>query len=137
MDILIINNRKTILDWDSKLSKQKYISNMEAVAKKINSTSNFKKVFIIVAGSFMFFETVMAATGNPLSQAEVLGKTIFSIAMKIGKYLVLTMAAVDITKSLMQSDTKSVPKIMIHYVFAYAALKSLPWFIDFIDTMFK
>jgi len=137
MDILIINkNRKTILKWESRTSIQKYKDGMEMFAKKINSSTKLQKTFIFVAGSFLYFQNVMAVSKNPLNKIEVFGKTIFGMCLTIGYWLVLVMGIIDILKSLMQGDTKSIPKIVLHYALAYAALLLFPWLLDLIKSIF-
>ena len=43
---------------------------------------------------------------------------------------------IDILKSLMQGDTKSIPKIVLNYALAYAALLLFPWLLDLIKGIF-
>jgi len=136
MEILVIKNNHTLVNWESKSPLQKYKDGMEIFAKKMNSTTKLQKTFIIVAGSFLYFQTVMAANKNPLGKIEVFGKTIFGMCLTAGYWLVLVMGMIDILKSLMQGDTKGIPKIVLHYALAYAVLLLFPWMLDLIKSIF-
>ena len=138
MDILIIKKNKTLVNWESKPPMLKYKRSMEVITNKINSNFRLKKTFIFVTGSFLYFEKVLAATNkNPLAKIEVFGKTIFGMCLTIGYFLVLVMGIIDILKSLMQGDTKGIPKIVLNYALAYAALLLFPWLLDLIKEIFS
>lgn len=136
MEILIINNSKTITDWKYKSPRQQHIECMEQFSKKINSNFKLKKTFIFVVGSLMYCQTVLAQ-GTSLGKINKGGLTILGLMQDIGYWIAIVMAAMEIIKNLMQGDTKSTGKSIIKYSLGYGSLYLLPWIFDLIKSIFS
>lgn len=135
MEILIINNNKTLTDWKYKSPRQQHLECMEQFAKKINSNFKLKRTFIFVVGSLMYCQTVMAKAAD-LGRINKGGLTILGLMQNLGYWIAIIMAATEIIKNLMQGDTKSTGKSIMKYSLGYGSLYLLPWIFDLIKSIF-
>jgi hypothetical protein len=136
MEILIINNNKTVTNWKYKTPSEKQKEYMEIAAKRINSNTRFKRTFVFLVGSLMYCQNVLAQ-GADLSKINNGGHTILNIIQSIGYWIAIIMAAQEIIKNLMQGDTKSTGKSIMEYSLGYGSLYLLPWIFDLIKSIFS
>lgn len=134
MKICVIYSNTKVENFKNK-QKAKYNSNMELVAKHINADSKLKKQAIFVLGSLFYVQDAVSATGD-LGKIDKAGNTILGIVRKTGYWICIVGCIIDIIKSLMQGDTKSIAKIMMKYALAFAALYIFPWMLDLIKAIF-
>lgn len=131
MDILVVKNYKTIFNWESRHLNRQLTDKKELIAKRISASPRLIKCFTVLMGTMLVSQNVMAAT-DPLKKIDDAGAIFLSIVMRVGYRLILIMCAIEILKSLMQGDTKSVGKILIKYLSATLALYSFPWLVDIV-----
>lgn len=112
----------------------------EYIAKKINNDTKLKGMVIFVAGSLMYCKSfvVNAApkTVDAISKIDSAGFTMLSLVRTIGYWICIIMCVIEILRALMQGDTKSIGKIIIKYILAFAAFYFLPWLFDIIKGIF-
>lgn len=119
------------------IQMKKYSDSLEFVAKRINANMKLKREFVFVAGSLLYVSNIAsAATKDPMAKVDIAGNTILNIVRRIGYWCCIMMCIVDVIKSLLQGDTKSIAKIMMKYAFAFAALYMFPWILDLIKSIF-
>lgn len=135
MEILIINNNKTLINWQYKSPRQKHMECMEEFAKKTNVNHRLRKTTIFLLGSLMYCQTVLAK-GADLAKINRGGLTILGVIQNIGYWIAIVMAAMEIIKNLMQGDTKSTGKSIMKYSLGYGSLYLLPWIFDLIKSIF-
>jgi len=139
MEILIINKNKTIVNWDSKIIKQKKEDkeSIEYITNKIINNKNLKKITIFALAGLMYAEKALAATVDASKKINTAGSTIFEICRNIGYWACLIMCIIEIIRSLMQGDTKGISKIISKYVVGFGALYIVPWIFDLIKGIFS
>ena len=134
MNILIIKDYKTIFNWESRNLNRQLTDKKELIAKRINESPRLTKCFTVLMGTMLMSQKVMAITGekDPLKMIDTTGAMFLGVVMRVGYQLILIMCAIEILKSLMQGDTKSIGKILIKYLSATLALYSFPWLVDLV-----
>lgn len=134
MKICVIYSNNTIDKFKDK-QREKYNSNLELVAKHINTNTKLKKEAVFVLGSLLYVNEV-ANAADPLGKIDTAGGTILNIVRRIGYWCCIIGCIIDIIKALMQGDTKSIAKIMMKYALAFGALYIFPWILDLIKSIF-
>ena len=135
MEVLVINNYKTIIDWKYNKFNRKDKRGLEQVAKKINKTINLRKSFVFLVGSLLYCETVLAKNVD-LSKVDKGGYMVLGLIQGLGFWVAIIMAGTEIIKNLMQGDTKDTFKIMFKYWVGYASLYLILWGCELIKSMF-
>lgn len=135
MEILVMKNNHTILDWEYKTPITKYRDSLEVFAKKVKANTKLEKTVVFVLGSLMYCKTALAAT-NPLNQINKAGNMMLGISRTIGYWLILIVCICEIIKSLMAGDTKSISKILMKNLLAFASLYLFPWMMDLVKGIF-
>lgn len=115
--------------------QEKYNENLELVAKHINADTSLKKKAVIVLGSIFYVQDAVNAVAN-LDKLNKAGNTIIGIVRDIAYWVCFAGFVIDIIKSLMQGDTKSIGKIGIKYGIAFSSLYIFPWVLDLIKDIF-
>jgi len=133
LEISIINQNRTVLDWNSK-QLIKHNNQIEVFATRIIKNKKLRKVFVISIGSLMYCQTVLAKTD--MTKINAGGYMILGIVQNVGYWIVILFGSLDIIKDLMQGDTKNVGKILMKYSFGYASLYLLPTMMDLIKSIF-
>lgn len=110
-------------------------NDMDQVAGFILKNSKLKKFFVVGLASLMYAEKCYAATNT--NKIDKAGMTILNIVRTFGYWICIIMCIIEIIKSLMQGDTKSVGKIIAKYVIGFGSFFFLPWFFDVIKDIFK
>ncbi|MBZ9688399.1 hypothetical protein G9F72_018885 [Clostridium estertheticum] len=135
MEILVINNNRTTMNWEYKSPSRKHAECLEEFAKKINSDTKLKKMTIFVLGSLLYCKTTLAVV-NPLDKVNKAGNMMLGISRTIGYWLILIVCICEIIKSLMAGDTKSISKIIMKNLLAFASLYLFPWLMDLVKGIF-
>lgn len=136
MEILVMKNNHTIVNWEYKTPIAKYRDSLEEFAKKINADTKLKKTTIFVLGSLMYCKTALAAA-DPLNKINRAGSMMLGISRTIGYWLILVVCICEIIKSLMAGDTKSISKILMKNLLAFASLYLFPWMMDLVKGIFS
>lgn len=108
-------------------------STIEDLAETINKNRYIKGLATFVLANMMYVKTALA---NPDKVAKA-GGAILNIVRSFGYWICLIMCIVEIIKSLMQGDTKSISKIIAKYAIGFGSFYFLPWFFDLIKEMFS
>ena len=106
---------------------------LEVVATKIRKNKRIERMTVFVLGSLMYSQKVFAGGTGKIDNA---GITILGVCRQIGYWACIIMCVIEIIRSLMQGDTKSISKIISKYVLGFAALYLVPWIFDLIKEVF-
>ena len=136
MEILIVRNYKTTMDWKYEGFNKKEMTELEQIAKKINRNAMLKKTAIIILGSLLYYSTAKAL-GADTAKINKGGMKILSLTRDIGYWIAIILASFEIIKNLMQGDTKSTGKSIMKYSLGYGSLYLLPWIFDLIKSIFS
>lgn len=134
MEICIIYENSTLREFKER-QKIKYNENLELIAKHINADNKLKKMFIFTLGSLFFLSNKVYAA-DPLKKIDVTGGTLLNVIRRVGYWICIIACIIEIVKSIMQGDVKSVGKIMMKFALGFAALYIFPWILDLIRSSF-
>ncbi|MFT5875306.1 MAG: hypothetical protein ACI8WT_004289 [Clostridium sp.] len=139
MEILIVKNNKTIVNYEFKTLSRKHAEDMELIATRINSDTRTKRAAVFALGSLLYLNNivVMAASKDPLKTLPIVGNKIYGIIQMFGWFICAIGCAVAVLKALMEGDTKSIPKIMMRFGMGFASLYLFPAFLDMIKGVFS
>lgn len=112
--------------------KNNKIKYSEEFAKEILKDPQLTKKTVFVLGNLLMLERVVYASG-----IDKAGNVLLGLARDLGYYICLLMCIMEIIKSLMQGDTKSIGKIIMKYIIAFGAFYMLPWLFNIIKDSFK
>lgn len=124
--------------WDEFMDSYNKRKNMELLAKEINKDNRLKKMAVFVLGSLMYADNVHAAgnTVDAITKLNAAGNTLLGVMQTIGYWVALIMCIVEILKSLSAGDTKSIGRIIVKYLMAFAGIFVLKWLFDLIRLTF-
>ena len=108
---------------------------LESIAKEIKKYKRMERAFVVAIGSIMHCSKVAAAVNT--SKIDVAGSTLLTVVRSFGYWICLIMCILEIIRSLMQGDTKSVSKIIVKYIMGFGAFYFLPWLFDIVKDVFK
>lgn len=108
----------------------------EEFAKLVLKDKNLTRKTVFVMANLLSINKVVLAS-NGIGAIDKAGSMLLSICKRFGYWIALIMCVVEIIKSLMQNDTKSISKIVVKYVIAYASFYFLPWIFTLIEECFK
>ncbi|BDR77058.1 hypothetical protein [Clostridium tetani] len=104
---------------------------------KTNNNNKSKGIFILTIERLLSFRNVTAATDVAVdTKINSAGGALLSVVRSFGYWICLIMCGLEIIKSLMQGDTRSISKIIIKYILGFSALYFLPWLFDLIREVF-
>lgn len=117
---------------------------IERAAKVINQDDRLRKMFAFAVGSLLYCQTVCqtvyAMDQDKIEKALIPinegGFAILTIARTIGYWVCIIMCIIEIIKALLDGSSKNIGKIILKYVFGFAALYLLPWLLDLIVGVF-
>lgn len=137
MEILIINNYKTIADIDLSFKGIFNKSRMKEVDKECGRILRNKKLAktVIISLGIIFYIT--SPTFVYASGFVTLGNKFWDYVKVFARFGCLIMAGLDVMKNLNTGDTKSIAKVVFKYILAYLTVIGLPWLFDEIDATFK
>lgn len=120
------------------LQEYRQKKNMEILTKEINRNKRLRDMTAFVLGSLLYVENAIAAdkTVEAVNKLNYAGNTILSVVQTIGYWVALIMCVVEILKSLSAGDTKSIGKIIVKYLMAFAGIYVLKWLFDLIRITF-
>jgi hypothetical protein len=94
-----------------------------------------KKLFVITLGSLLFLNIKVNAL--PTDQIDKGGSTILTVVRHLGYWGCIIACTLEIIRTVLQGDTKSVGKCIAKYSISYGALYLLPWILDLIKSIFS
>lgn len=140
MQILIIKNNQTIINWDSS-NRSPYVkyqdcmsdAKVELLASKISRKAAHKRFLITLMGLSLYCAKVFAAT----SPIDRLGWTLLNLVRQWAKPILVVWCLVDVIKSGLSGDAKKTLPILLKYVVIFAAMYLIPEIFDAIELAFK
>lgn len=140
MEILIINNYKTVYDID--LSFKRLFSNNQQLsdseASKILRNKRIRKlVIILLALIFWYLTTPSSVVFAGVGGIPALGAKFWSYVKVFSRWACMISCGVEVAKNVNAGDTKSIFKVVTKYVVAYSVVVLLPWVFDEIDNAVK
>ena len=102
--------------------------------------SNYKRLekltVLTVAMIGLARDNVYAAT-DAMGKVDVAGNTFLGVLRTLGYWLCLIFCILEILKSLMNSQSKDIGKIIIKYLLVFSTLYVLPWAFALIKAIFE
>lgn len=108
-----------------------FINNNYHKKDKILHSKRIKQLSLFVLANCMYTQTVYAAN------IDAAGQKVLDVCRNVGYWMCLIMATIEIVKSLLQGNTKSITPIITKYAVGYGALFFLPWIFDLIKSIFS
>lgn len=133
MQVCVIYSNPTVSRFKD-TQKEKYNKDLELVSKRINVNSRLKKMVVFTLGSLLYLEDAVYA--SDFSKIDTGGNKILEITRHIGYWACLIGCTIEIIRSMMQGDSKSIGKTIAKYAVSYGALYLLPWILDLIKSIF-
>lgn len=109
---------------------------IEGFATHIRNNKNLEKMFVFVTGSLIYFSKIVSAAENSPKGIDTLGFKLLGVFRQFAYWVCIIGCIIEICKSLMQGDHKSIGKIIAKYVLAFAAIYFVPWIFDIIKGEF-
>ena len=130
MEILIIKNNHTIINWESKNLFNKY--DTEILTNKLVKNNRMKRFTITLLGLTLFCKDVFAA-GKGI---DSLGWTLLGLVRHWAYWILLIWCIVDVIKSGLSGDSKKTLPIVLKYVVIFASMYLIPAIFDAIKNSF-
>lgn len=109
---------------------------LESIANHIKSNKNLERMFVFATSSLMYFSKIVNAAENGAKGIDSLGIRLLGIFRQFAYWICIIGCIIEICKSLMQGDHKSIGKIIAKYILAFAAIYFVPWIFDIIKESF-
>lgn len=143
MQLLIIKNYKTVVNYDSSIVKAIGSENVviaDLAAQKIMRNKKLRRRTVILLGMVLFVTlsphgSVFAAVGGPDNIAR-LGVRFWGFVKIIAKWTCIISGGLEVLKNLNSGDVKGIWKVALKYVVAYCVIVGLPWAFDEVDKVF-
>jgi len=140
MEILIIKNNHTIINWDSsnRSSLVKYQDcmsdvNVEILAGKLSKKARARRFLITLLGLSLYCGKVFAAQ----SAIDKLGWTLLTLIRQWAKWILILWCIIDVIRSGCAGDAKKTLPILMKYVIIFASMYLIPEIFDAIALAFK
>jgi len=131
MEILIVKNNHTILNWESKLPITKY-QNVEILSSKLTKNKKHKRFLITLLGLSLYAKNVFAA-GKGI---DALGWTLLGLIRHWAYWILLIWCIVEVIKSGINGDSKKTLPIIMKFVIIFASMYLIPGIFDAIKGAF-
>jgi len=131
MEILIIKNNHTLVNWESKLPFTKY-QNTEVLTNKLFKNNRTKKFTITLLGLTLYCKNVFAATKG----IDSLGWTLLGLVRHWAYWILLIMCIVEVIKSGLNGESKKTLPIVMKFVVIFASMYLIPVIFDAIKEAF-
>lgn len=137
MEILIIKNNHTIIDWESRSSLTKYVdcmsdSKVELLANKLSKKASHRKFLITLLGLSLYCKNVFAATKG----IDALGWTLLGFVRHWAYWILLIWCIIEVIKSGLSGDSKKTLPIIMKFVIIFASMYLIPSIFDAIKASF-
>lgn len=101
----------------------------------IELTNNIKLI-IIVSIILIFYSSVCFAGDLNLDKLDTAGNRILNIVRRVGYWIIVIKAVIDVIKSVTQGGTKDIGGIVMKYILMYLALWAIPWALRLVEGIF-
>ncbi|MBU3098404.1 MULTISPECIES: hypothetical protein [Clostridium] len=133
MEILIIKNHHTIVNWESKTQYTKYQEcDIEKLSSQLTKNKKIKKFVITLLGCTLYFKNVFASTKG----IDSLGWTLLGLIRHWAYWILLIWCIVDVVKSGLSGDSKKTLPIVLKYVIIFASMYLIPVIFDAVKGAF-
>lgn len=105
---------------------------VEALAYKINKNKYLKGLVTFVLANMFYIKKAYAGV-DKINKA---GGILLNVVRTFGYWICIIMCVLEIIRSLMQGDTKSISKIIIKYAIGFGSFYFLPWIFEIIKDVF-
>lgn len=140
MEILIIKNNHTIVNYDSRrasalVTYEDCMSNekVEILASKLSKTKRTRRFIVTLLGLSLYCGKVFAAT----SPIDKLGLTLLNLIRQWAKPILVVWCLVEVIRSGLAGDAKKTLPILMKYVIIFASMYLIPEIFDAIELAFK
>ena len=139
MEILIVRNNHTILNWERKSSIVKYedcMSNekIEMLSSKLCKNKRMKKFVVTVLGLAFYFKNAYAATSG--GGIDKLGWTMLNLIRHWAYWILLVYCIISVIKAGINGESKSALPIIMKFVVIFASMYLIPAIFDAIVGAF-
>lgn len=137
MEILIVKNNHTIVNWESNLPFTKYetcIDNnkIEKLSTKLFKNSRMRKFTVTLLGLSLYCAKVFAKT----SSIDTLGWTLLTLIRQWAKWILILWCIIDVIRSGCSGDAKKTLPILMKYIIIFASMYLIPEIFDAIAAAF-
>ena len=129
MEILIIKNNHTIINWESKIPFEKY-QDTEVLASKITKNNRMKKFVITLLGCVLYFKSAFASVAVAGKGIDSLGWTLLGLVRHWAYWILLIWCIVDVIKGGLGGESKKTLPIVLKYVVIFASMYLIPAIFD-------
>lgn len=123
------NNEITLKDILTKQQAEKIMNTM------ITNKMFEKFAIVFIACTLLVCKSVSA--NADLSKVNQAGSTLLMVVRTFGYWVCLIMGIVEVIRSLLNGDTKSIAKITAKYLLGFSSFYALPWLMDIIKGIFE
>lgn len=98
--------------------------------------TNNIKLIIIVSIILIFYSSICFAGDLNLDKLDIVGNRMLKIVWRVGYWMIVIKAIIDVIKSITQGGTKDIGGIVMKYVLMYLALFAIPWLLRLVEGVF-
>jgi len=140
MEILIVRNNHTILNWERKSSIVKYeecMSNdkIEKLSSKLCKNKRMKKFMVTCLGLAFYFKSAFAV-GVGGKGIDSLGWTMLNLIRHWAYWILLVYCIISVIKAGINGEAKSTLPIVMKFVIIFASMYLIPAIFDAIVGAF-
>lgn len=140
MEILVIKNNHTIINWESKTPFIKYVNGFnnekfELLSSKLSKNNKMQKFVVTLLGLTLYCKTVFGAVAKAKG-IDALGWTLLGLVRHWAYWILLVWCIVDVIKSGLSGESKKTLPIILKYVVIFASMYLIPTIFDAIKTSF-
>lgn len=113
---------------------------IETMASKILKNARLTKCFVLSLAFINMANKVYADSGtlgDITGKINITGNMFLDVVQTVARWTCLVMALVEITKNIMNGNTKDIAKIMFKYLIAFASTFLMPFAFDLVEQIFK
>jgi len=121
MEILIIKNNHTLVNWESKVPFSKY-QDVEVLSNKITKNKKMKKFVVTLLGLSLYCKNVLAA-GKGI---DALGWTLLGLIRHWAYWILLLWCIVEVIGSALNGSTKKTLPIIFKFIIIFSSMYLIP-----------
>lgn len=106
---------------------------LEYLAYKINKDRYLRGLTTFVLANVLYIRNAYAS----IDKINKAGGNLLGVVRTFGYWVCLIMCVLEIIRTLMQGDTKSIGKIIVKYCIGFGSFYFLPWIFDLIKESFS
>lgn len=132
----IVMSHKQYLQWKN---NEKSTIDIKLENIGIRNGKTFRKELVIGLGTTLFLiNNPSICFGADLGKIDILGNKFLEIVRRVGYWIALISALVEIIKTATRSgnNNSEIAKIIMKYLLIYATLYLMPWLFDMVREAF-